>query len=130
MDMKQKLLSFFYNRNGVDFLCKLVMWPSIFLMLVSAFIGIGWLRLTLYALALAGVIYAYFRMFSRNLSKRQRENAVVLQKWNVIKLRFRQRKTHRYYRCPKCKAVLRVPRGKGKITVICRQCANRFDKKT
>lgn len=128
--MKEKLRSFFYGRNGMDSLSSTLSWGSIILMLVSGFIRITLLRSTLYYLSLMGLIYAYYRVFSRNLSKRQAENYACLSWKNQCKQRWQQRKTHRFYRCPKCKTVLRVPKGKGKISITCRSCGEKFIKKT
>lgn len=128
--MKQKLIAFFSHRNGMDSLAKIVFWPSLVLMLISGFVGIFWLQMTLYAVSLVGVFYSYFRIFSRNLEKRRQENGAYVKRRDLAKLRFKQRKTHRFYRCPQCKAFSRVPRGRGRITVICRQCGHRFDKKS
>lgn len=128
--MKEKLRGFFTGRNGMDSLSSTLSWGSIIVMLLSGFIGAGWLRSMLYYLSLAGLIYAYFRVFSRNLSKRQAENRAFVSWKNQCKQRWQQRKTHRFYRCPKCKTVLRVPRGKGKISITCRSCGEKFVRKT
>ena len=128
--MKQKLLSFFSGRNGMDALSSTLSWGSIILMLISGFIQVDMLRATLYYLSLMGLIYAYYRVFSRNLSKRQAENYAFLSRKNQWKQCWQQRKTHRFFRCPKCKTVLRVPRGKGKISITCSSCGEKFIKKT
>ena len=36
----------------------------------------------------------------------------------------------RFYRCPKCGQQLRVPRGRGKISITCPKCGNQFIKKS
>ena len=68
-------------------------------------------------------------MFSRNLEKRRAENAAFLQKiWWPVKRRFasgrqqRMDREHKYFTCPKCKTVCRVPAGKGKIVITCPKC--------
>ena len=80
-----------------------------------------------YATALA--IWALWRVFSRNLEKRRAENAAFLQKiWWPVKRRFasgrqqRMDREHKYFTCPKCKTVCRVPAGKGKIVITCPKC--------
>ncbi len=79
----------------------------------------------------------FFRTFSRNITKRYYENQVFLRFWNPVKswfknlkARFRDRKTHRYYKCPNCKQRLRVPKGRGKIKISCPKCGSQFIKKT
>lgn len=132
--MKQKLLNFlnkiFAGRNGLDSLANVCLWGSLIVMLLSNFIGVDWLRVALYWLSWAGIIYAYFRIFSRNLYKRRAENRAFETWKNQMKQRWTQRKTHKFYRCPKCRTVLRVPKGKGKISITCRSCGEKFVRKT
>ena len=81
------------------------------------------LLLTLGAYTLMGI--ALFRMFSRNTYKRYEENRRYL--------RFRERlkdRTHRYYQCPRCRQDVRVPRGKGKISITCPKCKEKFIRKS
>lgn len=128
--MKYKIAAFFAGRNGYDALAKTVLWASVIMMLLSSFISIAWLSSVFYAVSVAGLIYSWYRMFSKDLDKRQKENQVFLTWQNQRKLRWKQRKTHRFYRCPQCKTVLRVPKGKGKINIGCKTCGNHFVKKT
>ena len=128
--MKYKIAAFFADRNGMDELSKAIVWPSLIVMLVSNFIQVQWLSSVLYVLSFAGVIYAYFRVFSKKLDKRQAENRAYLTMCNQIKLCWQQRKTHKFYCCPKCRTVLRVPKGKGKISITCKSCGEKFIKKT
>ncbi len=69
--------------------------------------------------------FAVYRMFSKNISLRQREN----QKWLSLWARLKDR-THRYFRCPHCRQCVRVPRGKGKISIRCPRCGEKFIRKT
>ena len=128
--MKEKLRNFFSGRNGMDSLSSTLSWGSIIIMLLSGFVRVDWLRAILYYLSLMGLFYAYYRVFSRNLAKRQAENWAFLSWKNQQKQRWQQRKTYRFYRCPKCKTVLRVPKGKGKISITCRSCGEKFIRKT
>lgn len=96
------------------------------------------IRLPLLAwLALVPFVLCFLRMFSRNIARRYRENNVFLKYWNPVGAWFhrviammKDRRTHRYYKCPKCSSTLRVPRGKGKISITCPVCRNEFIKKT
>lgn len=83
------------------------------------------------------LIIIFWRMFSKKIYKRQKENLVFLRFWLPVKRFFKDlfrkqpdRKTHKYYRCPKCKQRVRVPRGKGKISITCPKCNTKFVKKT
>ena len=101
-----------------------------------------WLLLSILGTAL--LAYGVFRMFSRNVSARSKENQKFLVFWNKVKgiwykikdwfsgkkRRFADRKTHCYFFCPKCKRKLRVPKGKGKIEISCPICGTKFIKKT
>ncbi|MBQ4140438.1 MAG: hypothetical protein IJD70_03780 [Clostridia bacterium] len=126
--MKQKIRAFFYGRNGADTLSKAILYPALLLLLAGAFFDAGWLKYSLYFLAVAGLVYSYFRIFSRNLYKRQNENRVFREFFKIMRLKWRDRKTYRYYRCPKCREWMRVPRGRGSITITCRVCRFRFEK--
>lgn len=87
-------------------------------------------------LGLAVILWGFYRMLSRQIPQRQAENARFLEavgpmvrKYNVNKCR-RQDKEHCYFKCPNCGQYLRVPRGKGRITVNCRSCGISFEEKS
>lgn len=78
-----------------------------------------------------------FRLLSRNAPRRQHENRVYLslrgqfvQFILPLKKRWQDRRTHRYFRCPKCNTTLRVPRNRGKIRITCRSCQHQFERVT
>jgi len=79
--------------------------------------------LTLLSYALVGIVL--FRCLSRNTYKRYQEN----RRFTLLLDRFLDRQ-HRYYSCPKCRQTIRVPRGKGKISITCPKCREKFIKKT
>ena len=128
--MRYRLQRFFWGRNGFDALANTVLGVSLAMMIVSGFMPIPILGFVLYLASFGGLIYSYFRCFSRNLVKRRRENYRFKEFFRVRKLKWKERKSHRYFKCPHCKAWMRVPKGRGKITVICRACRFRFDKKS
>ena len=76
-------------------------------------------------LAYVPLIWSIFRMYSRNIEARRRENA-ALQRF-LTRVRNRD---HRYYHCPKCRQTVRVPRGRGRINIRCPKCGEQFIKKT
>ena len=122
-----------YGRNGVYSLGKFVLVISIIVMLLA-----GWTdSLILSYLSWIGIIYLYFRMFSRNIYKRSSENQWYLNKTYKVRTFFYrqknlllQRKTHHIYKCPTCRQKIRVPRGKGRIEIRCPKCNTRFIKKS
>jgi uncharacterized C2H2 Zn-finger protein len=78
-----------------------------------------------------------FRFLSRNIQKRRAENDKFLrfywpvkQRLKAFVTRMKSRKTHKFFRCPSCSNLLRVPRGKGKLQITCPKCGERFFKKT
>ena len=78
------------------------------------------------------IIYAVFRMMSRNIEARRKENHWFNDKLTFLKQRKdlyeRQRndKSHVYRKCPACKAVLRLPHRLGKHTTVCPRCNREF----
>lgn len=82
------------------------------------------------------LIYNLFRTYSRNIYKRREENEKYLallqplqKRINIIK-KNHQDKEHKYFLCPSCKQMVRVPRGRGKITITCPKCKHQFDKRS
>lgn len=131
--MKQKLQRFMAGRYGADQLSRILLGASIVCCVISLFS-----RLNLfYLLAIGLLAYTYFRMFSRNISKRYNENQRFLNwKYRLVvkkdrkKKEFSQRKEYRFFRCPKCRQKVRVPRGKGKICISCPKCKEEFIKRS
>lgn len=130
MRLATKIRAFLYGRNGFDDLAKFSLISSIVVFLVYGFWPFGIVKIILSLLTWSLMGYAYFRILSKNVYKRVNENKKYLGFINITKTRWQQRKTHKFYRCPKCKAWLRVPKGKGKITITCVKCSTKFDKKT
>ena len=81
-------------------------------------------------------LWDLFRMFSRRIDRRRAENARFLAlagpaiRWLRMRRTIRRDKEHRYFKCPNCGQYLRVPRGKGKITVNCRNCGASFEERS
>ncbi len=127
---RERLYTFMIGRNGGDALGRALLVLYLILALVNAFVG-SWI---VYLLATALAVYAVFRMLSRDLYARRRENAWYLRVENAIKgffrlqrNKWRDRKTHVYRKCKECKSVLRLPRERGKHTVRCPRCQHRFE---
>ena len=129
--MAYSLQQFMYGRYGLDELSKVLNIVSLALWVVSLFVPY------LYPVVLALLIWTTFRTYSRNIYSRQKELNKYLQIKGRIKQFFKLQKdkwinrhTHKYYKCPSCKANLRVPRNRGKIEISCPKCHTKFIKKT
>ena len=120
-----KLRNFMIGRYGTDKLNMAILCAGLAVCLISAFIDSAQVNLLLTAVSYGLMIWALCRSFSRNTYKRYQENRRFLQFFDRLKDR-----EHRYYDCPKCRQVVRVPRGKGKIAITCPKCKERFIKKT
>ena len=112
---------------------------NLFLLIIYlALIIVEWItRLALfYWIALVFLIISFLRCFSRQLDRRRAENQKFLQIIQPVRRFFRDTRTrmkdrnHRYFRCPCCGQQMRVPRGKGRITVHCRTCGATFEEKS
>jgi len=131
--MKRHLQQFMLGRYGNDDLNRIISITALVAMFISLIVG----RATLYPFSLTLLILCFFRMLSKNTMKRSGENQVYLRlrgkiarKFRIRRDRFRQRKTHCFYKCPSCRANLRVPKGRGLISITCSQCHTSFQKKT
>ena len=118
-----------YGRNGADSICKALAVP-IFIVFVLALIVKGRARSIVAIVGWILIVYSYFRMFSKNVGKRRSEAAKFDRKLNYIRTRIKQAKDYRFFNCPNCGTHLRVPRGVGKITITCKKCGTKFDRKT
>ncbi len=128
-----RMASFMYGRYGTDALNNFLLVLALVLMVVSWIPHLG----ALYLLALAVMVWSLFRTFSRKFDKRRREldrylkiKTPIVNFFKLQRNKWRDRKTHVYFKCKKCKAVLRVPKGKGSIVVICTRCKDRIEKET
>ncbi|MDO4501194.1 MAG: hypothetical protein Q4B60_07980 [Erysipelotrichaceae bacterium] len=126
--IRNSLYRFMYGRYGVDSLNKAIM-IAVFVLLFIGMFTKGTVRLILSPLIWFLIFYQYFRMFSKNISKRYAENAWFESKTKYYKTRFSQMKEYKFFDCPKCHTHLRVPRGVGKITITCKKCGEKFDRK-
>ena len=119
------LRSFMYGRYGTDRLNMVILCAGLVASLLSMMIHMQPLNLIFWALSYGLMIWAICRSLSRNTYKRYQENRKFLQVYDRLKDR-----QHRYFDCPKCRQTVRVPRGKGKISITCPRCREKFVKKT
>ena len=123
--LSQGLRSFMAGRYGTDRLNMAILCAGLAASLLSVVSTAPGLNLILFVLSYGLMIWAIFRSLSRNTYKRYQENRKFLQVFDRLKDR-----QHRYFDCPKCHQMVRVPRGKGKIAITCPRCREKFVKKT
>ena len=122
---------FMYGRNGLDQLGKCTLWLMIIVNVIGFFVRSGISGFIINVLSTVLVIVTLFRFFSRNLYRRRAENAAFLNKvWYPVQRRLSGTKNramdkeHCYFTCDRCRAVCRVPKGKGSIIITCPCCGN------
>ncbi len=130
--IRNAIQRFMYGRYGNDQLNLFLLGLYLLIYLVSLFVRAAplyWISFVLLAVVL-------FRLLSRNMERRRMENAIFMRaagpilSWLRLRRTIRRDKEHVYFKCPSCGQHLRVPRGKGKITVTCRGCGASFEEKS
>ena len=130
--LRDWLSNFMYGRYGMDPLGNFSLWAAIILMIIGLFTGSS----LIYFLSIVLLIWCYFRVFSRNQSKRLAENDKFMEiKDRIVGVfrggsRTRKDKNSAYFRCPHCRQKVRVPKGKGTIEIRCPKCNTKFIKRT
>lgn len=119
------LRNFMMGRYGTDRLNMTILCVGLVASLLSVLFQGTKLNLILFLLSYGMMFWAIWRSLSRNTYKRYQENRRFLQFFDRLKDR-----QHRYFDCPKCHQMVRVPRGKGKISITCPRCREKFVKKT
>ena len=126
-----KMREIMAGRYGTDDFSRFLLVVTMVLLLISMFAGQG----ILYFVALACLIYSYFRILSKNYVKRRAENekylsmtAKIRKSFRITRKRFSDRKDYRYFKCPNCSQEVRVPKGKGRIRITCPKCRTQFDR--
>jgi uncharacterized paraquat-inducible protein A len=124
---------FMIGRYGTDKLGKFLMGIALVCIVLSMFIRNPLVNIV----AVLVLCLSYIRMFSRNIESRFEENqkyervlfriTEIFRKW---RFRLQQARQYHIYKCPKCGQKIRVPRGKGKISIHCPKCNTDFVKKS
>ena len=119
------LRGFMAGRYGTDKLNMVILSVGLAVSLLSVLFRHPPVNLLLVVLSYGLMIWAIWRTLSRNTYKRYQENRKFLQLVDRAKDR-----NNRYFDCPKCRQLVRVPRGKGKISITCPRCHEKFIRKT
>ena len=113
------------GRYGTDRLNMVILSVGLVTSLLSVIFKFAPVNLVLFVISYGMMFWAIFRTLSRKTYKRYQENRKFLQLMGRLKDR-----EHRYFDCPKCRQMVRVPRGKGKIAITCPRCREKFVRKT
>ena len=131
--LRASMARFMSGRYGADQLSMAMVITALVVSILGTFTGA---RAVAMVLSDALLIAAFFRMLSKDRYRRAHENEVYLSKTEGARRGFtewlnrvKNGKKYRYFTCPKCKHRLRVPRGVGSVTVTCKNCGAKFDKK-
>lgn len=134
--MRNWLQKVMAGRYGVDEFNRCLNTMALITLVLSVLFT-GVLGMVFWLLAIASLVYSYFRMFSRNTYRRRAENNAYLtlrynltRKFSGVRQRMQQKKYYRFFKCPKCGITTRVPKGKGKIRITCPKCGEIFVRKS
>ena len=119
------LRRFMEGRYGTDRLNMVILCTGLAASILSSLLKVSGLNVIFWLLSYGLMFWAIWRSLSRNTYKRYQENRKFMQIVDRIKDR-----QHRYFDCPKSHQTVRVPRGKGKISITCPRCREKFVKKT
>ena len=132
-----KFQKFMYGRYGIDRLYNILLFAYLIILITALVIGRAVDSRLYSVISLAGlllILFAFYRVFSKNIEKRRKENAKWMRFENKVKKHFRLlsqkwkcRKTHIFRKCPKCKSDLRLKKIKIKHRVSCPHCNENFE---
>ena len=132
-NLKYKIAAWMQGRYGSDELNYALFGAYLVLWIISLITK----KQIFYYIGLIGLIYGIYRSLSRDHMKRSNERLAFLRFWDKLKrypaqlkMRWEQRKTHKFYRCKQCGVTIRVPKGKGQIEITCPKCGTKFVDRT
>ena len=121
------------GRNGADELATFAIVIALLVVIVNYFVR----SIFLSGVALALMVFAWWRMSSRHVKARVRENRAFAELLGPARpwLRdpgaaFTELRSFKHLRCPNCSQRMRVPRGKGNLRVRCPKCHEKFEART
>ena len=127
MKFGDRYIKFMKDRYGIDELYKFLLLICFVLLVINTFVSNNIIRLFEVLL----IVIIFYRYMSKNIKLRKKENDKYLEikdkLFDYNKKKYKDRNTHMYKKCPKCKQKIRLPLKKGKHTVKCPNCGNRFD---
>ena len=144
---REKIYRFMYGRYGADALYNFLTWLNVILILLSFVVtaimpaeGIATAIVSISFRVVITAIFVWdiFRMMSRNIAKRRRENEIYLRTRGAVKRFFsantskgtrsfnRDDAAYVFRDCTKCNSTLRLQRRVGRHKVKCPRCSHSF----
>lgn len=127
---RRQFRQFMIGRYGADELSRFLLGMVCVLIVINLFMPKG---APLVILELVLLVVCYYRMFSKQISRRFEENQKFLTlKFHVtewfknLKFKIKEGRKYKIFKCPSCGQKIRIPRGHGKISIHCRKCGNDF----
>lgn len=121
------------GRYGTDQLGQFLLIMAIISMVISMLFNTPIFN----TLSILLLVLSYYRMLSKNHSRRYAENMKYLQYFGKVTGFFKAKKRYavqlkdfHIYKCPSCKQKIRIPRKKGRISITCPKCRTEFIKKS
>lgn len=137
--IRQDIKDAMSRRNGLDELNNFLMLLG-FIFVVIALFSHKWI-FTL--IGTVFIVLCYIRVFSKKIEKRKKENGLymkymgtVVKKCEFFKLCLKMKiKSMRdaeyvYFVCSDCGQIIRIPKGKNKVSIRCPKCSKTFIKRT
>ncbi len=129
-DFERKAMQWMAGRLGPDDLVRFSTDLAVVLCVVELFVHTTWLGVA----SLVLLAYSVWRMSSKNLGPRARENERFLKMLGPVRPWFQnpraawtESRTYKHVTCPSCGQHVRIPRGKGKLRVTCPKCHEKFE---
>ena len=128
MNFRYRLMQFMSGRYGTDALTNALLIFGAVVSFINIFLRSWIIQLFVYGV----IIFAIYRVMSRNHEARRKENRFFNKKLNVFKSKIeiyknqKNDKFHVYRKCPACKAVLKLPHRIGEHTTVCPRCGREF----
>ena len=128
MNFRYRLMQFMSGRYGTDALTNALLIFGAVVSFINIFLRSWIIQLFVYGV----IIFAIYRVMSRNHEARRKENRFFNEKLNVFKSKIeiyknqKNDKFHVYRKCPACEAVLKLPHRIGEHTTVCPRCGREF----
>lgn len=127
--LRASLMRFMRGRYGTDRLGLALMGAALVFSVIAL-----WTRYWASIVALILLLITAFRMLSKNIPARQREEqaflALIAKPLAFTRRRrtmWENRKTKAYVRCPHCHTQFALPKGKGKLRATCPKCGEKSE---